>query len=336
MSDQKLPDPEVFQFRNLHPSVFMGTASDRYAGWIGQIYTKDRYINRITRRTKSVGGKSFVEEVLPVESVEEYFQHFNTLELDFTFYRALLDNEGKPTKPFRLLQNYRKYLNKNDHLILKVPQTVFAKKLMRGRVYIENDQYLDAEIFTDNFYKPALELLDPWLDGFVFEQEYRRKGDRPSPMELAAELDAFFDAIPEDTRYHVELRTEALLSGPVFDVFKRHGIGQVLSHWTWLPTLSRQFSLSDRSFPNAGKSCIIRLMTPRNVKYADAYSMAHPFNALVEGMLDQKMVKETADLTWAASEKGIKTSVIINNRSGGNAPIIAQRIARQFLARQEN
>ena len=49
-----------FQFRNLHPKILMGTASDRYSGWIGQIYTKERYEGRISRRTNTVGGKSFV------------------------------------------------------------------------------------------------------------------------------------------------------------------------------------------------------------------------------------------------------------------------------------
>ena len=34
---------ESFHFRNLHPKVLIGTASDRYAGWIGQIYSQDRY-----------------------------------------------------------------------------------------------------------------------------------------------------------------------------------------------------------------------------------------------------------------------------------------------------
>ena len=97
-----------FMFRDLHPDVSFGTASDRYAGWIGQIYSEDIYAGRITRRKKTVGNKSFVEEVLPVDSVKEYFQHFRVLELDFTFYRPLLDKEGKPTQNFHLLHKYRR------------------------------------------------------------------------------------------------------------------------------------------------------------------------------------------------------------------------------------
>ena len=62
-------DLDKFRFRGLHPDIYLGTASDRYAGWLGQIYTPERYSGRITRRTNTVGGKAFVEEVLPVESV---------------------------------------------------------------------------------------------------------------------------------------------------------------------------------------------------------------------------------------------------------------------------
>lgn len=320
-----------FWFRHLHPNVYMGTASDRYAGWIGQIYSQGRYTDRMSRRSRKVGGKGFIEEVLPVESVEEYYQHFRTLELDFTFYRPLLERDGRPTQNYHVLRTYRQYLNKDDRMILKVPQSTFAKKLRSGGKFVQNKQYLDPQVFIRQFYEPAVELLDPWLDGLIFEQEYQRKGDRSSPEELAGQLDTFFQAIPRDTRYHVELRTEALLAAPTFETFERYGVGQVLSHWTWLPPLSRQFALSGRRFLNGGESCIIRLMTPRGMRYEDAYAKAHPFRALVDGMLDFRMVKETADLMKVAIQHGTRISVIVNNRSGGNAPLIAQEISRQFL-----
>ena len=87
MSPTPAADLEHFHFRHLHPQVKMGTASDRYAGWLGQIYTEERYQGRIGQRTKVVGEHTFTEEVLPVDSVAEYFEHFPVLEIDFTFYR---------------------------------------------------------------------------------------------------------------------------------------------------------------------------------------------------------------------------------------------------------
>jgi hypothetical protein len=31
--------PNPFFFRRIHPHILIGTASDRYAGWIGQVYS---------------------------------------------------------------------------------------------------------------------------------------------------------------------------------------------------------------------------------------------------------------------------------------------------------
>ena len=106
--NQQAANIAQFKFRDLHPRVFLGTASDRYAGWLGQIYTPEKYEGRITRRVKNLEKNSYVEEVLPIDSVVEYFEHFPVLEIDFTFYRLLLDEQGRPTVNYELLKNYKK------------------------------------------------------------------------------------------------------------------------------------------------------------------------------------------------------------------------------------
>jgi len=108
-------------------------------------------------------------------------------------------------------------------------------------------------------------------------------------------------------------------------------VGQVLSHWTWLPTLRRQLEKAGNRVFNSGKQRIIRLMTPKGMRYEDAYAKAHPFDRLVDGMLQSQMVQEAAGFMREATEKGIETNIMINNRSGGNAPIIGQKLAQQFL-----
>lgn len=322
---------EDFRFRDLHRKVLLGTASDRYAGWIGQIYTKERYEGRLSRRTNKVGGKSFPEETLPVESVEEYFEHFPVLEIDYTFYSPLLDADGKPTQNFHVLKRYRKFMRETDRVVLKVPQIISAQKVRRSGRYVENETYLNAEIFRKRFYEPAMDVLDTRLNGMIFEQEYQRKQDRVPVKQVAEDLGAFFEAVPRDTRYHVELRTETYLSPPVFEVLEKHGVGQVLSHWTWLPPLRKQLAKAGNRVFNSGRQRIIRLMTPIGMRYEEAYAKAHPFGKLVEGMLQPEMVRETADLMCMAIEKSVETSILINNRAGGNAPIIAQKVVERFL-----
>jgi len=53
-----------FLFRDRDSKILIGTASDKYAGWIGQIYSEGRYEKGITRRSHKVGDKTFNEETL--------------------------------------------------------------------------------------------------------------------------------------------------------------------------------------------------------------------------------------------------------------------------------
>jgi uncharacterized protein YecE (DUF72 family) len=320
-----------FRFRDLHPNILIGMASDRYAGWIGQIYSEDRYKGQITRRTHTVGGKAFAEEVLPVESVEEYFKHFTVLEIDYTFYRLLLEKDGKPTQNYHVLRKYREQMKEGDFVTLKVPQVLFARRLRRGGVFVENEAYLNAGIFTDQFYKPAIEILGPTLGGFIFEQEYHPKKNRMEPVELAQALDRFFETVPRDYRYHVELRTEAYLAEPIFKILEKHGVGLVFSHWTWLPSLGKQFTKSGGRFFNSGGQSVVRLITPLRMSYEDSYAKAFPFDKLVEGLLNPQMIEDTVNMMLEAIKQEKKIAVIINNRAGGNGPLIAQQIAKRIL-----
>jgi uncharacterized protein YecE (DUF72 family) len=319
-----------FMFRGLHRNILIGTASDRYAGWIGQIYSEGKYEKGITRRSHKVGEKAFNEEILPIESVREYFEHFPLLEIDYTFYRPLLDQDSKPTQNFHVLKNYRQHMKEGDLVLVKVPQVITARKLRKAVGFVENDAYLNPEIFIKQFYQPATEILGPCLNGFVFEQEYHPKNDRFPSVKLAEDLEQFFAKIPKDTRYHIELRTEAYWSGPALEVLKKHGVGLVLSHWTWLPPLRKQFAKVNKNFFNSGKQVVIRLMTPLQMSYEDSYVKAFPFDKMVDGMLDQEMIEDILAIVSEAERDKYRINLIINNRAGGNAPLIAQMIADKF------
>lgn len=321
---------ENFLFKDIHPHLFIGTTSDRYAGWIGQIYSKEKYEGRITRRTTTVGVKTFTEEVLPVDSVVEYYDHFSVLEIDFTFYRSLVDSKGTPTQNLHVLRTYQKHMTENNRMILKVPQLVLAKKLRRGKTYVENTDYLNTKLYIKGFYEPATSLLDTSLTGMIFEQEYQRKSESSTPENLASELDEFFSNIPKDSRYHVEIRTGRLLAQPLFDVLAKHGVGLVLSHWTWLPSLHSQFEKAQGAKFNSDNSLLIRLLTPRGKTYTETYTAAFPFNALVEGMLHPSTVQDTVTVVRAALRDGRWVYLLINNRAGGNAPLIASEIVEHL------
>lgn len=58
--------------------VLIGTSSWRYEGWLGQIYTPERYYSR---------GR-FSTAKFKEECIEEYAQIFPVVGADFTFYAA--------------------------------------------------------------------------------------------------------------------------------------------------------------------------------------------------------------------------------------------------------
>jgi hypothetical protein len=68
------------------------------------------------------------------------------------------------------------------------------------------------------------------------------------------------------------------------------------------------------------------------MRYEDAYEKAFPFNQLVEGMLQPRMITDTVRIIQTGLNQGIQTQVIVNNRSGGNAPLVARQIADSFTA----
>ena len=157
------------------------------------------------------------------------------------------------------------------------------------------------------------------------------KQDRLPVADMAAALDKFFQAIPRDNRYYLETRTDLYLRDQIFEIMEKHGVGQALSHRTWLPPLRKQLAKAGGRFFNAGKQCVIRLLTPLGMRYDDSYVQAYPLDKLVEGMVQPETILEAVDLMMQAVNQGLLVNVIIDNRAGGNAPLLAQLIAGKFL-----
>jgi hypothetical protein len=67
------------------------------------------------------------------------------------------------------------------------------------------------------------------------------------------------------------------------------------------------------------------------MRYEDSYVRAYPFDRLVEGILQPEMILETVEILKGAVEKGVLVNLLINNRAGGNAPMIAREIAEKLI-----
>ncbi len=327
-----------FEFHTVHPAVRFGTASDRYAGWIGQVYPPD-FENEVKTRKRRLQGKTFEERTLPIASVRNYFGHFSILELDFTFYRPLKNPDGSPSNNHFVLSQYAREAPDAGLFFLKVPQKFSARTLRRsdkGKVrYVDNPDFLDAGAYLKQFHAPASEILGNRLVGVIFEQEYQRKSDGPSPEDNVAELDGFFEQIPNEIQAHLELRSPHLLTPEYFAWLESLGLGFVFSHWTWLPPIREQWKQCGERFSAADGNVITRLLTPLRMPYAEAYALAHPFDAPVPALCEstqaRDMVLDVTALALRAWHNGSMVNIISNNRAWGNAPALAQAVAYRIL-----
>ncbi|MDX1419848.1 MAG: DUF72 domain-containing protein [Rubricoccaceae bacterium] len=329
-----------YDLRGVHPRLRFGTASDRFAAWIDQVYPRDVWAGEVSTRTKRVGGEGFEERLLPVASVEDYFLHFGVLELDFTFYRPLLEPDGRSGPALFTLQAYAEHAPANARFLLKAPQAFAAQRLRRtvdGRPqFVDNPDYLDAEGFTGRFLAPALDTLGAdRLAGVLFEQAYARVRESPPPEAFVAELDGFFAEVPDTAQVHLEIRSPHLLTPPYLAWLEARGLGFVFSHWTWLPSLREQWGLAGERFTAANGEAVLRLLTPREMKFDESYRRAYPFEGPAASLADtpeaRQMVDEATALLYKAVEADVTVNAILNNRAWGNAPDLARTLANRFL-----
>jgi hypothetical protein len=67
----------------------------------------------------------------------------------------------------------------------------------------------------------------------------------------------------------------------------------------------------------------------------ESYAKAFPFDKMVTGMLDQEMIEDTAKKANEAMKDKAQLNLIISNRPGGNAPLIAQKIADRLHSEKQ-
>src|SRR5262249_13819369 len=126
--------------------VFFGTSSWKYAGWLGSVYSEDRYKTR---------GK-FSKRKFEAECLAEYAQTFPTVCGDFAFYQF-------PTAEYwaGLFEGTPASLSVG----LKVPEAITVARWPKHARYgekggQENKAFLDAALFRDAFVRP----LEPYAD----------------------------------------------------------------------------------------------------------------------------------------------------------------------------
>ena len=161
--------------------VYFGTSSWKYEGWVGSIYSPDRYQTR---------GK-FSKKKFEAECLAEYARSFPTVCGDFAFYQfpraeywqALFD--GTPS---------------SLTFGLKVPESITVARWPNHARYgekagQENESFLDTALLRSQF----IRLLEPYAERvavLIFEFGTFAKATFPSVNDFLNRLDDFLGALP--------------------------------------------------------------------------------------------------------------------------------------------
>jgi uncharacterized protein YecE (DUF72 family) len=288
--------------------VRFGTSTWTYEGWLGQVYRRQYAKSRFAQ-----------------ECLGEYcqYQHnheplFRTVGNDATFYRPPTANQ---------LRRYLNQIPEDFEMCCKVWEDItiprYANQARYGvRSGQPNPRFLDAKLFNDLVLTPYREAqFERHAGPFLFE--FQRHG--LSTEDFVDKLDRFFNHLPKDFRYAVEIRNAGLL-GPLYrSVLARHSVAHVYNHWSSMPPLLAQHQ---RMETFTAPFTVLRLLTPLNMSYEAAKKRAEPYNKIVGELPDMR--RETVSLVKQAVAENRRAYVLVNNRSEGNAPLTVQALTEQL------
>ena len=281
--------------RAIPPNVRFGTSSWNYPGWKGLVYSRDY----------PASGAS-------AEMLGEYarFPLFATVGIDASFYGPLTEKQ---------LRSYATALPPGFPCVSKVWERVtvhtFASPREKARGGERNPDFLNAELFLREVWEPLATHFAGHLGPLVFEFQTIARQEKLSPQGFADRLDAFFDRLPPEGRYAVEVRNPEFLTPAYFAVLRGHDVAHVFSSWTRMPSLGMQLDLAGSV--TAGFLVARALLRPGR-SYEEAVDAFAPYDRIREP--NPELRADLARLVRTAERLRIPAYLLVNNRAEGSAP----------------
>lgn len=291
--------------------VFIGTSSWKYEGWLGQLYTAERYEYR-----GKVAKTRFQRDCL-----REYAEVFKTVCVDAAYYDF-------PRREY--LQGLADQVPDDFRFGFKVTDAITIRKFPNldrfgAKAGQPNPDFLNADLFASAFLQPC-EAIRPKLGVLMFEFSRFWPSDYAHGRDFVTDLDAFFGKLPKGWPYAVELRNKAWLRHEYFDCLSRNGFTHVFNSWDVMPPVSEQMAMpGSRTNPELVAA---RFLLKPGRKYEDAVKAFQPYDKTKEVNEEARKAGAAMIVEGERYESRRKTYIYVNNRLEGNAPeTIAAMIA---------
>ena len=308
------PDPNRFdrealaeKLRQLaSQQIYIGGSSWKYEGWLGQVYTPERYFTR---------GK-FSQKKFQEKCLEEYAETFPVVCGDFSFYQF-------PSEQFwqKLFAGTPPGLK----FAFKVPEEITRKTFpdqprYGPRAALPNPTFLDPAMFDSAFIQPLLPYQDR-IAVLIFEFGTFAKKTYGDVTEFLADLDPFLASLPPGFRYAVEVRNEDYLRPEYFEMLRKHSVAHVFNGWTRMPPLRKQIVLPDAYTTDF---IVARALLKTGRAYEEAVKSFAPYATTQEENTGARAALR--DLIERARNRKIPAYLFVNNRMEGNSPMMIKAV----------
>ncbi len=280
--------------------VYYGTSSWKYEGWLGSIYTPERYLTR-----GKFSRKKFEETCLT-----EYAETFPIVSGDFAFYQFPSSNYW---------QTLFEQVPDSFQFAFKVPQdlTVLRWPNLRrhgSKAGKPNEGFLRADLFGTLFAK-RLQPYQSQVAVLIFEFGTFAKGEFSTANDFLDQLGPFLGKLPAGFRYAIEIRNQEFLGEAYFSTLADHNVAHVFNAWTRMPTLTDQLDLDGSTTADFN---VCRALLTKGRKYEQAVQQFEPYDRIQE---PNQEVRAGLSLIAQWSRQQRKPAFLfINNRLEGNAP----------------
>ena len=281
-------------------NIYIGGSSWKYEGWLGQIYSRERYLSR---------GR-FSKKIFEEECLREYSEVFPTVCGDFAFYQ--FPTQEFWDKLFALAPEHFRFA-------FKVPEQITCKVFpihprygaQAGR---DNEAFLDPHAFREMFVRPLLpHQRKTALLIFAFGAFGWRSANDVG--EFIDRLDPFLSQLPPEFRYAVEIRNPAFLEPDYFACLHAHNVAHVYNAWSKMPELRTQIALPHSATADFQ---VCRALLRHGRVYEEAVDAFAPYREVQDPNPEARDSMRV--LIGRARENKQFLFLFVNNRLEGNAP----------------
>jgi uncharacterized protein YecE (DUF72 family) len=283
-------------------NVYIGGSSWKYEGWLGQVYTRGRYLSR---------GR-FSKRLFETECLREYAETFPTVCGDFAFYQF-------PSEDFwrRLFH----HVPGDFRFAFKAPEQITCKMFPAHPRYgaqagRENEAFLDGRVLQEMFLRPLLPYREKTAL-LIFEFGAFGRRSFAGLGEFLDRLDPFLAGLPPEFRYAVEIRNPEFLARDYFACLRGHGVAHVYNAWSRMPELRHQMAIPDSA---TADFLVCRALLRHGRAYQDAVAAFAPYTEVRD---PNPEARESMRVLIGRAREGkqfLFLFLFVNNRLEGNAP----------------